>query len=78
MGIWSRPQEPSEPNGYLWVEHNGAWWPTLAGRWTACPTCDRPFTYREFAYGSSGLCATCRPDLLPAKPPKPRATKKGK
>lgn len=72
-----RTTKPSEAAGYTYVEIDGGWWQTLAGRWCECPKCDRILTYREFGYGSSGMCASCRPDLLPPKPPKARASKKG-
>lgn len=68
MGRSAKPSPEdifSEANGYSWVEHEGRYWMTLAGRWTECPKCDRPFTYREFLFGQYGACSWCRPDLLP-------------
>ncbi len=82
----ARPEPPTRidqagdewPDLTIWVEVEGFWWPTIGGRWHACPRCDRPLTHREFMAGSSGICATCRPDLMGPYVPRKRTKKKEK
>ncbi len=62
--------KPDSGDGYTYIEFNGRWWQTLAGRWNECPKCDRMLAYPEFMAGTSGVCSWCRPDLLPWTPRK--------
>lgn len=72
------PASPGQGlSGYTYVTYEGQDWPTLAGRWHKCPKHNRLLTWREFAYGSSGMCSWCRPDLLPYVPRVRAAAKSG-